>query len=89
MVRIINAYVQNLLLLPQIQGSNTREILYISSMKNTTITRITWKIERIGYVQVTVDKLGGIRGDLVRTSDKNPRTHRSIKAVDGEKSNHE
>jgi hypothetical protein len=69
---IVNAYIQNIMLLPRIQGSNTKEIhqFYEKLLWNVQALETLGKLKEItGYVRMTIDKLGGIRGDLVRTDD--------------------
>ena len=59
---IVNAYVQAILALPHIHGSQPAKIYNFYAL----LGRLK---EIAGYVQMTLDKLEGIRGDLVRTDD--------------------
>ena len=67
--KIVNGYIHNILLLPQIEGSNTKEIhqFYEKLVWNVQALETLGKLKEItGYVRVTIDNLGG---DLVRTDD--------------------
>ena len=67
---IVNAYIQNILLLPRVQGSNPAKIhdFYEKLLWNAQSLETLGKLKEIaGYVRMTIDKLEGIRGDLVRT----------------------
>ena len=72
MSEILNAYVQNLMALPMITGSHSRKIheffekLFFNVQSLETLGKLT---EINGYVKMSIDKLQGIRGDLVRTDD--------------------
>ena len=69
---VINAYVQNIIGLPTIPGSQPYKIhafyetLLTSVQSLETLGKLT---EVSGYVRMTLDKLEGIRSDLVRTDD--------------------
>ena len=70
---LINAHVINLMSLPVIQGANPNKILefYEILLPNLQALETMGKIREVnGYVRMTLDKLEGIRGDLVRTDDK-------------------
>lgn len=69
---IVNAYVQNLLGLPVISGSNTLTIhqFYEKLSFNVQALDTHGKLREVnGYVRMCIDKLEGIRGDLVRNDD--------------------
>lgn len=69
---IINAYVQAILASPHITGSQPAKIydFYERLLSNVQALETLGKIRGIsGYVRMTIDKLEGIRGDLVRTDD--------------------
>ncbi|XP_028415664.1 uncharacterized protein LOC114539027 [Dendronephthya gigantea] len=69
---IVNAYVQNLMNLPTIQGTNPGKIhtFYDKLVFNVQSLETLGKLKEVnGYVRMTLDKLEGIRGDLVRTDD--------------------
>ena len=69
---IVNAYVQNIMALPTITGTRPSRIhefyeklvFYVQSLESLGKLR-----EVNGYVRMSIDKLEGIRGDLVRTDD--------------------
>ena len=69
---VINAYVQNIIGLPTIPGNQPHKIhafyeaLLTSVHSLETLGKLT---EVSGYVRMTLDKLEGIRSDLVRTDD--------------------
>lgn len=69
---VINAYVQNIIGLQTISGSQPHKIhafyetLLTSVQSLETLGKLT---EVSGYVRMTLDKLEGIRSDLVRTDD--------------------
>ena len=69
---VINSYVQNIIGLPTIPGSQSHKIhafyetLLTSVQSLETLGKLT---EVSGYVRMTLDKLEGIRSDLVRTDD--------------------
>lgn len=69
---IVNAYVQNIMALPVISGSNTTKIhqFYEKLSFNLQALETLGKLGEVnGYVRMSIDKLEGIRGDLVRTDD--------------------
>ena len=69
---IINAHVTNIMSLPVIQDANTNKIsdFYETLLPNLQALETMGKIREVnGYVRMTLDKLEGIRGDLVRTDD--------------------
>lgn len=68
----INAHVTNIMSLPVTQGANPNKILefYETLLPNLQALETMGKIREVnGYVRMTLDKLEGIRGDLVRTDD--------------------
>ena len=72
MSEIVNAYVQNIMALPVITGSHLRKIheFYEKLLFNVQSLETLGKLTEInGYVRMSIDKLQGIRGDLVRTDD--------------------
>ena len=72
MSEILNAYVQNIMALPMITGSHSRKIheFYEKLLFNVQSLETLGKLTEInGYVKMSIDKLQGIRGDLVRTDD--------------------
>ena len=69
---VINAYVQNIMSLPAITGPNPAKIhdFYEKLSSNVQALETLGKVREInGYVRMSIDKLEGIRGDLVRTDD--------------------
>ena len=69
---IINAHVSNIMSLPTIHGANPTKILvfYETLLPNLQALETMGKIREVnGYVRMTLDKLEGIRGDLVCTDD--------------------
>ena len=69
---IVNAYVQNIMALPVITGSHPKKIheFYKKLLFNVQSLEKLGKLKEIsGYVRMAIDKLRGIRGDLVRTDD--------------------
>ena len=69
---IVNSYVQNIMSLPNIHGCQPSKILefYETLMYNVQSLENLGKIGEVnGYVRATIDKLEGIRGDLVRIDD--------------------
>ena len=69
---IVNAHVTNIMSLPVIYGSNPNKILEFYEMlsPNLQALKTMGKIEEVNrYVRMTLDKLEGIRGELVRTDD--------------------
>ena len=72
MSEIVNAYVQNIMAFPVITGSHPRKIheFYEKLLFNVQSLETLGKLTEInGYVRMSIDKLQGIRGDLVRTDD--------------------
>ena len=72
MSEIVNAYVQNIMALPVITGSHPRKIheFYEKLLFHVQSLETLGKLTEInGYVRMSIDKLQGIRGDLVRTDD--------------------
>ena len=68
----MNAHVTNIMSLPVIYGSNPNKILEVYEMlsPNLQALKTMGKIEEVNrYVRMTLDKLEGIRGELVRTDD--------------------
>ena len=68
----MNAYVQNIMALPVITGSHPKKIheFYEKFLFNVQCLEMLGKLKEIsGYVRMSIDKLQGIRGDLVRTDD--------------------
>ena len=66
---IVNSYVQNIMSLPNIHGCQPSKIhkFYETLMYNVQSLQTLGKIGKVnGYVRATIDKLEGIRGDLVR-----------------------
>ena len=69
---IVNAYVQSIMALPPISGSNIVKIhqFYEKLSFNVQALETLGKLREVnGYVRMSIDKLEGIRGDLVRTDD--------------------
>ena len=69
---IINAYVQNIINLPNIQGTKPGKIhaFYETLLTSVQSLETLGKLQEVsGYVRMTIDKLEGIRSDLVRTDD--------------------
>ena len=72
MSEIVNAYVHNIIHLPTIQGTNASKIheFYNQLLSNVQSLETLGKLREVnGYVRMCLDKLEGIRGDLVRTDD--------------------
>lgn len=72
MSEIVNAYVQNIMALPMITGSHPKKIheFYEKLLFNVQSLETLGKLKEIsGYVRMSIVKLQGIRGDLVRTDD--------------------
>ena len=70
--KIVNAHLTNTMSLPVIYGSNPNKILefYETLSPNLQALETMGRIKEVnGYVRTTLDKLDGIRGDLVRTDD--------------------
>ena len=69
---IVNAFVQNIMALPMITGSHPKKIHEFCKklLFNVQSLETLGKLKEIsGYVRMSIDKLQGIRGDLVRTDD--------------------
>ena len=69
---IVKAYVQNILDLPRIKGTNPQNIhqFYEQLRYNVQSLETMGKLGDVrGNVALTIDKLAGIRGDLVRNDD--------------------
>ena len=69
---VVNAYVENIMSVPTINGSQPNKIheVYEKLLFNVKSLETTGKLQKVnGYVRMTIDKLPGIRGDLVRTDD--------------------
>ena len=69
---VVNAYVENIMSVPTINGSQPNKIheVYEKLLFNVKSLETTGKLRKVnGYVRMTIDKLPGIRGDLVRTDD--------------------
>ncbi len=66
---IVNSYTQNIICLPNIHGCQPSKIhkFYETLMYNVQSLETLGKLSEVnGYVRATIDKLEGIRGDLVR-----------------------
>ena len=69
---IVNAYVTNIMSLEPVHGANPNKIsiFYEKLSANVQALETLGRIGEVnGYVRLTLDKLDGIRGDLVRTDD--------------------
>ena len=69
---IVNAYVQNIMALPSVSGSNPVKIhqFYEKLLFNVQALETLGRLQDVnGYVRMSLDKLEAIRGDLVRTDD--------------------
>ena len=69
---VTNAHVQNIMSLPHINNSNLYKILKFSEKLLSSVQALETmgKLKEInGYVRLTLDKLQGVRADLVRTDD--------------------
>ena len=69
---VANAHVQNIMSLPQINNANPQKIHDFSEKLLCSVQALDTmgKIKEMnGYVRVTLDKLQGIRADLVRNDD--------------------
>ena len=72
MSEIVNGYVQNIMGLPVISGANTAKIhqFYEALSFNVQALETLGKLREVnGYVRMSIDKLPGIRGDLVRMDE--------------------
>ena len=69
---IVNSYIQNIMSLPNVPGCQPSRIhnFYETLMYNVQSLETMGKLSEVnGYVRATIDKLEGIRGDLVRMDD--------------------
>ena len=69
---VANAHVQNIMSLPHFNNSNPYKIHEFSKelLSSVQALETRGKLKEInGYVRLTLDKLQGIRADLVRTED--------------------
>ena len=69
---VVKAYVQNIFDLPRIKGTNSQKIhqFYEQLRYNAQSLETMGKLGDVrGNVALTIDKLAGIRGDLVRNDD--------------------
>ena len=69
---VANTHVQNIMSLPQINNANPQKIHDFSEKKLCSVQALDTmgKIKEMnGYVRVTLDKLQGIRADLVRNDE--------------------
>ncbi len=70
--KVINAYVQNIIGLPTVTGSQPNKIheFYETLVTSVQSLETLGKLTQVsGYVRMTLDKLEGIRSNLVRTDD--------------------
>ena len=70
--KIVNAYVEGIMSLPLIYGANPNKVsqFYEKLCSNVQALETMGKLGEVnGYVRMTLNKLEGIRGDLVRTDD--------------------
>ena len=69
---IVNAYVDGIMSLPSIYGANPNKVsqFYEKLCSNVQALETMGKLGEVnGYVRMTLNKLEGIRGDLMRTDD--------------------
>ena len=69
---IVNAYVQSIMGLPVINGANPAKIhqSYEALSFNVQALETLGKLKEVnGYVRMSINKLPGIRGDLIRTDE--------------------
>ena len=69
---IVNAYVTNIMSLEPVHGANPNKIsiFYEKLSANVQALEMLGRIGEVNeYLRLTLDKLDGIRGDLVRTDD--------------------
>ena len=69
---IVNAYVSSIMSLPVIHGANPNKVsqFYEKLCSSVQALETMGKLGEVnGYVRMTLNKLEGIRGDLVRTDD--------------------
>ena len=70
--KIVNAYADGIMSLPSIYGANPNKVsqFYEKLCSNVQALETMGKLGEVnGYVRMTLNKLEGIRGDLVRTDD--------------------
>lgn len=70
--KIVNACVDGIMSLPSIYGANPNKVsqFYEKICSNVQALEMMGKLGEVnGYVRMTLNKLEGIRGDLVRTDD--------------------
>jgi uncharacterized protein YoxC len=70
---IVNAYVQNIMSLPHIRDANVNQIhdFYAKLASSVQALEALGKLKTVaGYARLTLDKLEGIRADLVRMDDE-------------------
>lgn len=70
---VINAHVQSIISLPVIKGANPHKIhdFYNTLLPSVQALESLGKLKSIaGYTRLTLDKLEGIRADLVRLDDR-------------------
>ena len=68
----MGVYVQNIMAFPVITGSHLKKIhkLYEKLLFNVQSLETLGKLKQVsGYVRMSINKLQGIRGDLVRMDD--------------------
>jgi hypothetical protein len=66
---VVNAYVQNIMSLPHIRCTNPNKIHDFYAKLSSSVQALE-KLKTVsGYTRLTLDKLEGIRADLVRTDD--------------------
>ena len=69
---VVNAYVQNIMALPITSGTNPGKIhqFYEKLLFSVRALKTLGKLKDVnGYVRMSIEKLEGIRGDLVTTDD--------------------
>ena len=69
---IVNSYIQNIMSLPNVPGCQPSRIhnFYETLMYNVQSLETMGKLSEVnGYVRATIDRLKGIRGNLVRMDD--------------------
>lgn len=68
--KIVNAYAEGIMSLPAIYGANPNKVLqfYEKLCSNIQALKTMGKLREVnGYARMTLNKLEGVRGDLVRT----------------------
>ena len=83
---VVNAHIQGIMQLPTINGTNLQKIneFYENLITHVNTLDTMNKLQNInGYVRFSLDKLTGIRGDLIRTDDnwKNLEFPELVKAL--------